>query len=98
MIYLITLSLGGGLGLNRWQATVWLGDDKVFWHKYVSPDIRELDDSNKLCFSFFFNPLLVIFFRENINIYLHFMSFLQINKTQVVEIPPRVRQGPAYST
>ena len=30
--------------------------------------------------------------------HLHFMSFLHTNKTQVVEIPPRVRQGPAYST
>ena len=44
------------------------------------------------------NPLHAIFFRENINIYLHFISFLHINKTQVVEIPPWVRQGPAYST
>ena len=26
------------------------------------------------------------------------MSFLHTNKTQVVEIPPRVRQGPTYST
>ena len=43
-------------------------------------------------------PLRAIFFMENINIYLHFMSFLHTNKTQVVEIPPRVRQGPAYST
>ena len=42
--------------------------------------------------------LRAIFFRENINIYLHFMSFLHTNKPQVVEIPPRVRQGPAYST
>ena len=43
--------------------------------------------------------LYVLFFlRENINIYLHFLSFLHTNKTQVVEIPPRVRQGPAYST
>ena len=44
------------------------------------------------------NPLRAIFFRENINIYLHFMSFFHTNKTQVVEIPPRVRQGSAYST
>ena len=44
------------------------------------------------------NPLRAEFFRVNINIYLHFMSFLHTNKTQVVEIPPRVRQGPAYST
>ena len=46
----------------------------------------------------FFNPLRAKFLRENINIYLHFMSFLHTNKTQVVEIPHRVRQGPAYST
>ena len=39
-----------------------------------------------------------IFFRENMNIYLHFMSFLHTNKTQVVEIPPRVRLGLAYPT
>ena len=44
------------------------------------------------------NPLRAKFFRENINIYLHFMSFLHTNKTRVVEIPPQVRQGPAYST
>ena len=41
------------------------------------------------------NPLRAKFFRGNLNIYLHFMSFLHTNKTQVVEIPPRVRQGPA---
>ena len=45
-----------------------------------------------------FNPLRAIFFRDNINRYLHFMSFLHTNETQVFEIPPRVRQGPAYST
>ena len=44
------------------------------------------------------NPLCAKFFRENINMYLHFMSFLHTNKASVVEIPPRVRQGPAYST
>ena len=36
----------------------------------------------------FFNPLRTKFLRENINIYLHFMSFLHTDKTQVVEIPP----------
>ena len=44
------------------------------------------------------NLLRAKFLRENINIYLHLMSFLRTNKTQVVEILPRVRQGPAYST
>ena len=46
-----------------------------------------------------FLTLYVLFFlRKNINIYSHFMSFFHTNETQVVEIPPRVRQGPAYST
>ena len=44
------------------------------------------------------NPLRAKFFRGNINIYLHFMSFPHTDKTQVVEIHPRVRQGPAHST
>ena len=44
------------------------------------------------------NPLCAKFLRENINICLHLMSFLHTNKTQVVEIPPQVRQGLAYST
>ena len=44
------------------------------------------------------NPLRAIFFRENINIYLHFMSSLHTNKTHLAEIAPRVRQGPTYST
>ena len=45
-----------------------------------------------------FNPLHAKFFRENINLYLHFMLFLHIDKTQVVENFPHVRQEPPYST
>ena len=44
------------------------------------------------------NPLRAKLLRENINMYLHFMSFLHTNKTQVAEIPPGVRRRPAYST
>ena len=33
----------------------------------------------------------------NINIYLHFVSFLHIDTTQVVEIRPQIRQEPTYS-
>ena len=44
------------------------------------------------------NPLRAIFFRGNINIYLHFVSFLHIDTTQVVEILPQIRQEPTYST
>ena len=42
------------------------------------------------------NPLRAKFLRENINISLHFMPSLHTNKTQVDEIPPRVRRRPAY--
>ena len=45
-----------------------------------------------------FNPLRAKFFRSNINIYSHFVSFLHIDTTQVVEILPQVRQEPTYST
>ena len=44
------------------------------------------------------NPLRAKFFRGNINIYLHFVSFLHIDMTQVVEILPQIRQEPTYST
>ena len=44
------------------------------------------------------NPLRAKFFRGNINIYLHFLSFLHINMTQVVEILPQISQEPTYST
>ena len=45
-----------------------------------------------------FNPLRATFFRENINIYLHFVSFLHIDPTQVVEIRPQIKQEPTYSS
>ena len=43
------------------------------------------------------NLLRAEFFRENKNIYLHFMSFLHIDMIQVVEIIPQVRQEHTYS-
>ena len=46
----------------------------------------------------FLNPLRAKFFRGNINIYLHFVLFLHINTTQVVEIFPQIRQEPTYLT
>ena len=39
------------------------------------------------------NPLRAKFFRGNINIYLHFVSFLHIDTMQVVEILPQIRQN-----
>ena len=44
------------------------------------------------------NPLRANFYRENINIYLHFVSFLHIDTTQVVEILPQIIQEPTYFT
>ena len=44
------------------------------------------------------NPLHAKFFRVSINIYLHFVSFLHIDTTQVVETLPQIRQEPTYST
>ena len=65
-------------------------------HKQTSVIYNDLNPINNHMFHI--NSLRANFFRVNINIYLHFMTFLHINKTQLVEIPPRVRQGPAYST
>ena len=45
-----------------------------------------------------FNPLRARFFIGNINTYLHFVSFLHIDMTQVVEILPQIREEPTYST
>ena len=45
-----------------------------------------------------FNHLRTKFFRGNKNIYLHFVSFLHIDASQVVEILPQIRQEPTYST
>ena len=64
------------------------------WEKKIAYQLLR----NCVIHVFVFNSLRAKFFRGNINMYLHFMSFLHTNKTQVVEIPPRVRQGPAYST
>ena len=44
------------------------------------------------------NPLRAKFFRGNINTYLHFVSFLHIDAMQLVELLPRIRQEPTYST
>ena len=69
------------------------------WHVTAKGDtqVRKIIQSQLWIF-ISLTPLRARFLRENINIYLHFLSFLHTDKTQVVEILPRVRQGPAYST
>ena len=42
--------------------------------------------------------LYVLIFSDSINIYLHFVSYLHIDTTQMVEIFPQIRQEPTYST
>ena len=44
------------------------------------------------------NPLRAKFFRGNIKIYLHFVSYLHIDTMQIIEILPQIRQEPTYST
>ena len=46
----------------------------------------------------FINPLHAKFCRENINMYLHFMSLRHIDMTQVLKILPHVRPRPTYAT
>ena len=54
------------------------------------------------CFSYWqfyiLNPLCAKFFRGNMNIYLHFISLLHIDMTDVLKILSQVRPGPTYST
>ena len=48
-------------------------------------------------FQYSINPLHAEFFRRIININLHFISFLNTDMTQVVEILPQVRKGPTLT-
>ena len=85
--------------LNRW----WL----VYSRIYASLCLNELDLSStpqgyELMYiqkagQHSFNPLCAKFCRGNKNIYLHFMSSLHIDMTQVVTLLPQVRPGPTYS-
>ena len=57
-------------------------------HSHVVDDVLHVEPPDDPIAGGIINPLRAKFFRENINIYLHFMSFLHINKTQVIDIPP----------
>ena len=52
---------------------------------------------NHACGLIILNPLHAKYFRGNINIYLHFVSFLNIDMTQVLKILLQAREGPRYS-
>ena len=70
---------------------------KYIIHWFVQHNILTWTCSSTVC-THVVNPLRAKFFRGNINIYLHFVSFLHITTTQVVEILPQIRQEPTYST
>ena len=60
--------------------------------------MRERDIDTVVEFLQLFKPLRDKFFRENINLYLHWVSYLHIDTTQVVDILPQIWQEPTYST
>ena len=65
----------------------------MMWCRFeIHPQIRQDPAATGI------NPLHAKFFRRNINIYLHFMSLLHIDMTEIVEIVPQVRQELTYST
>ena len=61
--------------LNRFN--ILISPDPVDWVPFLF----------NFVYFFLINPLRAKFFRGNINIYLHFVSFLHIDTTQVFEIP-----------
>ena len=72
---------------------------RIFFEMYQGPLLlTEINERAVYLGYLYVNPLRAKFFRGNINIYLHFVSFLHIDTTQVVEILPQVRQESAYST
>ena len=71
-------------------------ENAVLMQELMAMKVRDADLTDvKLMW---INPLHANFFRGNTNIYSHFISFLHMDMTQVVEILPQVRQEPSYST
>ena len=72
----------------------------MFWHhkSFALFQASNQYSTNHYIISIDVNPLHAKFFKGNINIYLHFVSFLHIDTTQVFEILPQIRQEPTYST
>ena len=88
--YLSTFQ-GGRNGLTHWGLVIPLCVSQHDHHRS-----RKCIDSFSLP-NHYINPLRAKYFGGNINIYLHFMSFLHIDSTQVLKILPQGRPGPTYS-
>ena len=99
---IVAIGLDNGSALNRRQAIWQFGPELRFritrFHVFLASCGTSL--IQHIFPWIYLNPVRAKFFRGNINIYIyfHFVSFLQIDKTQVVEILPQIRQEPTYST
>ena len=60
--------------------------------RICSPTALSLEQKITVAMLFSVNPLHAKFFRGNENIYLHFMSFIHIDLTQVLKMFPQVRE------
>ena len=80
------------------QVKIWSFDQHK--NKWVKNDSLcfGVDDAYHTIFLLFLNSWRAKFFRDKVNIYLHFMSLLHIYMTQVLKILPQVRPVPTYST
>ena len=71
---------------------------------YVFVDIKDAPKILQQCaetwikYLWYLNSLCAKFFRGNINMYSHFMSFLHTDKPKIIEILPRIRPGHTYFT
>ena len=88
-----------GLGISQFQLLsirlVYEGKVCAHGSGYRALGIwKKIKDRHKIGLTLY----VLSFFKGNINIYLHFVSFLHIDATQVVEILPQIRQEPTYST
>ena len=75
----------------------WYNPHHKFWSKTKTRQWGQ-NNWNNIYSHTELNPLRANFFGGNINIYLHFMSLLHIDITQVLKIIPHVRPGLTYST
>ena len=87
-----------GSSIARVMASVKCSVITWTYSAFYQLDSQEHDSKCWIFYLTDFNPLRAKCFRGNINIYLHFVSFLHIGTTQVVEILLQIRQESTYST
>ena len=66
---------------------------RIFQADYLENGLRDINSFAHVSMArLLINPSRTKLLRGNINIYLHFVSFLYIDTTRVVEILPQIRQ------